>query len=314
MTPVTEQAPGETTRGPKPARRPRRGGRSDVIARVALVLVLLVVAVQGLSGRRQLDWAAISDHPGPTWTGLVLIAAAAFVVVVSMRALLRMLRVTQESDDEGPQSIEGSRVRWYGYLAAAAVIALTILLVYLLLKSTVSEPARFRDQGRFLTNNVGGRSRDGQTSIDPWLVVIALLAGVGLAVVAFRRRGAVDDEPFDDEGEEPGEVSALADAVSAAEVELDSHGDDTRAAIIAAYLAMERQLVASGSARYASDTPTDFLMRAMSASRVSRGSATRLTELFREARFSTHPMASTARADAARALARVGDDLSAPHG
>jgi hypothetical protein len=285
-----------------------------VIARVALVLVLLVVAVQGLSGRRQLDWAAISDHPGPTWTALVLIAAAAFVVVVSMRALLRMLRVTQESDDEGPQSIEGSRVRWYGYLAAAAVIALTILLVYLLLKSTVSEPARFRDQGRFLTNIVGGRSRDGRTSIDPWLVVIAVLAGVGLAVVAFRRRGAVDDEPFDDEGEEPGEVTALADAVSAAEVELDSHGDDTRAAIIAAYLAMERQLVASGSTRYASDTPTDFLMRAMSASRVSRGSATRLTELFREARFSTHPMASTARADAARALARVGDDLSAPHG
>jgi hypothetical protein len=313
MTPVTEQAPGETTRGPKPARRTRRGGRSDVIARVALVLVLLVVAVQGLSGRRHLDWAAISDNPGPTWTALVLIAAAAFVVVVSMRALLRMLRVTQESDDEGPQSIEGSRVSWYGYLAAAAVIALTILLVYLLLKSTVTEPPQLRDQGRFLTNDVGGRSPSGPTSIDPWLVLIAVLAGVGLAVVAFRRRGAIDDEPFDGE-DEPSEVTALADAVSAAEVELDSHGDDTRAAIIAAYLAMERQLVASGSSRYASDTPTDFLMRAMSASRVSRGSATRLTELFREARFSTHPMPSTARADAARALARVADDLSATHG
>jgi hypothetical protein len=108
--------------------------------------------------------------------------------------------------------------------------------------------------------------------------------------------------------------AALAGAVAAAEVELDSHGDDTRAAIIAAYTAMERQLVASGTTRHASDTPTDFLMRAMAASRVSRGSATRLTELFREARFSTHPMPSTARADAARALARVGDDLSAPHG
>jgi hypothetical protein len=313
MTPVTEQAPGETTRGPKPARRPRRGGSSDVIARVALVLVLLVVAVQGLSGRRHLDWAAISDDPGPTWSALVLIAAAAFVVVVSMRALLRMLRVTQESDDDGPQSIDGSRVRWYGYLAAAAVIALTILLVYLLLKSTVSEPAQFRDQGRFLTNDDGSK-RGGPTSIDPWLVLFAVLAGVGLAVVAFRRRGPIDDEPFDDGDEEPSEITALADAVSAAEVELDSHGDDTRAAIIAAYLAMERQLVASGSTRHASDTPTDFLMRAMSASRVSRGSATRLTELFREARFSTHPMPPTARADAARALARVGDDLSAPHG
>jgi Domain of unknown function (DUF4129) len=233
-------------------------------------------------------------------------------VVVSMRALLRMLRVTQESDDEGPQSIDGSRVPWQGYLAAGAVIVLVILLVYLLLRSTVIGPAQFRDQGQFLTNDVGNSQR-GQTSIDPWLVLIAALAGVGLAVVAFRRRGATDDELFDDEDEEPSEEMALAEAVAAAEVELDSHGDDTRAAIIAAYLAMERQLVASGSTRHASDTPTDFLMRAMSASRVSRGSATRLTELFREARFSTHPMPSTARADAARALARVGDDLSAPH-
>jgi hypothetical protein len=314
MTPVTEQAPGETTRGPKPARRPRRGGRSDVVARVALVLVLLVVAVQGLSGRRHLDWAAISDDPAPTWTALLLIAVAAFVVVVSMRALLRMLRVTQESDDEGPQSIDGSRVRWYGYVAAAAVIALAILLVFLLLKSTIVESPQFRDPGQFLTDDVGGRSRGDQTSIDPWLVLMAVLAGVGLAVVAFRRRGAPDDERFDDEGDEPSDETALADAVAAAEVELDSHGDDTRAAIIAAYLAMERQLVASGSTRHASDTPTDFLMRAVSASRVSRGSATRLTELFREARFSTHPMPPTARADAARALARVGDDLSARHG
>jgi hypothetical protein len=244
----------------------------------------------------------------------VLIAASAFVVVVSMRALLRMLRVTQESDDEGPQSIDGSRVRWYGFLAAGAVIALAILLVYLLLKSTVTEPLQFHDPGQVNTGDVGARSQGDRTSIDPWLVLIAVLAGVGLAVVAFRRRGTLDDELFDDEDEEPSEDSALADAVAAAEVELDSHGDDTRAAIIAAYTAMERQLVASGTTRHASDTPTDFLMRAMSASRVSRGSATRLTELFREARFSTHPMASTARADAARALARVGDDLSAPHG
>jgi len=43
--------------------------------RVALVLLLLGIAAQGLSGRRHLDWAAISDAPGSTWIGLVLIAA-----------------------------------------------------------------------------------------------------------------------------------------------------------------------------------------------------------------------------------------------
>jgi Domain of unknown function (DUF4129) len=314
MTPVTEQSPGETATRPKLDRRPRRGGRSDVAARVVLVLVLLGVAAQGLSGRRQLDWAALSDDPGATWIGLVLIAGAAFVVVGAFRALRKMLRMTMDTDDEGLPSIEGTRVRWYGYLAAAATIAVAILLVYLLLRSAVAEPLQFHDPGRVNTRALPNHTSGDKSSIDPWLVLVAVLAGAGLAVVGFRRRGDLDDDGFDDDDEEPSEEAALADAVAAAEVVLDSHGDDTRAAIIAAYTVMERQLEATGTTRHASDTPTDFLLRAMSASRVSRGSATRLTELFREARFSTHPMASSARADAARALARVGDDLAGPRG
>ena len=107
MTPVTEQSPGETARVPKQARRARGGGRrGEVIARVALVLLLLAVATQGLSGRRHLDWGAIAESPEQTWTALVLIAVAAFVAVSAVRALLRMLRVTHEIDDEGPPSTE----------------------------------------------------------------------------------------------------------------------------------------------------------------------------------------------------------------
>jgi Domain of unknown function (DUF4129) len=313
MTPVTEQAPGETTTRPKPARRPRRGGGGDVVARVVLVLMLLGVAAQGLSGRRHLDWAAISDDPGSTWIGLVLISGAAFVVVGALRALRKMLRmIRDDADDPGP-SLAGTRAPWYAYVAGGTVIAAAILLVYLLLRSAVDQPLVFRNQGRVDTTGLRTHSSGDKSSIDPWLVLIAVLAGAGLAVVGFRRRGGLADDEFDND-EEPSEEESLADAVAAAEVELDSHGDDTRAAIIAAYVAMERQLVAGGTIRYASDTPTDFLLRVMSASRVSRGSATRLTELFREARFSSHPMPSAARADAARALARVGDDLAGRHG
>jgi hypothetical protein len=311
MTPVTDQPPDRPAPRPTSTRRsPERAGGGEAVARVGLVLVLLAIATLGLSGRRHLDWDAISDAPGSTWIALLLIAAASFVVVTSVRALARLLRVTQETDDDPVASIEGKRVTWYGYLAAAAAIALTFFVVYLLVTSAVDEPLlRFRNPGDVNPERVQ-RSPDGASSaVDAWLLLIAVLVGAVLAVVALRRRNEIVEEAPDDH-EEPTDQDVLAGAVAAAEVELDSHGDDTRAAIIAAYLAMERQLVASGTARQVSDTPTDFLLRAMSASQVSRGAATRLTELFREARFSTHPMAETARADAARALSRVADDLA----
>lgn len=191
------------------------------------------------------------------------------------------------------------------------MLAVAILLVYLLLNSAVQVPLIPRDQGESGTGGVPPQPPTEMGSTDKWALLAAVLLGAGLAIAlaALRRRDALAEEALEDD-EEPTEQSVLAGAVAAAELELDSHGDDTRAAIIAAYLAMERQLVASGTARQASDTPTDFLLRAVATSQVSRGAATRLTELFREARFSTHAMATTARADAARALARVADDLA----
>jgi Domain of unknown function (DUF4129) len=310
MTRVTEQPQGETA--PRPPRGPGRGRRAETALRVALVLLLLGIAAQGLSARRHLDWAAISDAPGSTWIGLLLIASASFVVVASLRTLWRMLRVTRETDDNDPMaSIEGSRVTWVGYLAAAAVIAVAIFLVYLLVKSVVYVPLKFNDPG--VVNSIGPppQPKAGNlSSTDKWALLIAVLAGGGLAVALMVLRRRADPADQAAPGDEPSEQSALAEAIAAAEEELDSHGDDTRAAIIAAYTAMERRLVASGTARRASDTPSDFVLRAMAASRVSRGAATRLTDLFREARFSRQPMAPTAREDAVRALARVADDLT----
>ncbi|MFB7617584.1 DUF4129 domain-containing protein [Kitasatospora sp. NPDC056181] len=67
-------------------------------------------------------------------------------------------------------------------------------------------------------------------------------------------------------------------------------GDDARAAVIACYAAMEGSLAASGTARRACDSPTELLERAVADDHVDRGSAEALTGLFREARYSTHPM------------------------
>lgn len=92
---------------------------------------------------------------------------------------------------------------------------------------------------------------------------------------------------------------ALADALLAGRAALA--GDDTRAAIIACYAAMEASLAQVGVAREQSDSPSDLLQRVMSRDLPGAGirAAATLTTLFREARFSSHPM--TARQlDAAR--------------
>jgi hypothetical protein len=88
--------------------------------------------------------------------------------------------------------------------------------------------------------------------------------------------------------------------------------DGTRAAIIACYLAMESSLAERGAARAAADTPDELLARAASRGLV-RGTATaRLTALFYEARFSSHPMATRQRDEAEYALDEIAAALAEP--
>ncbi|NEA60003.1 DUF4129 domain-containing protein [Streptomyces sp. SID13666] len=82
--------------------------------------------------------------------------------------------------------------------------------------------------------------------------------------------------------------SALAGAVDSGRRAL--HGEDARAAVIACYAAMETTLARSGIARLESDSPTDLLHRAVAGGTLTGTAAGDLTQLFREARYSSHPM------------------------
>jgi len=105
------------------------------------------------------------------------------------------------------------------------------------------------------------------------------------------------------------EQQRLAEAVdSGRRALLDGH--DARAAVIACYLAMEESLAASGVARRVSDSPRDLLERAVASGLTGDGTAA-LTELFREARYSTHPMDDSHRDRAAAALAEIARRLEA---
>jgi hypothetical protein len=85
--------------------------------------------------------------------------------------------------------------------------------------------------------------------------------------------------------------------------------DDARAAIIACYVAMEESLARAGTVRTSAETPDELLAKAASTLLIGAGAARRLTSLFYEARFSTHPLADNQRTAAASALAEISAEL-----
>jgi hypothetical protein len=89
------------------------------------------------------------------------------------------------------------------------------------------------------------------------------------------------------------------------------NGSDARAAVIAAYAAMEESLADSGVTRRAADSPQDLLRRAVAEGLPAAAAAATLTALFREARYSTHPMHAGHRDRAAAALAEIAEGLRA---
>jgi len=86
--------------------------------------------------------------------------------------------------------------------------------------------------------------------------------------------------------------------------------DDARAAIIACYVAMEASLAEHGAARAIADTPDELLTRATAMGIVRGTAAARLTTLFYEARFSSHPLDRGHRDAAGQAIGELAGELA----
>jgi len=106
------------------------------------------------------------------------------------------------------------------------------------------------------------------------------------------------------------DLEQLADAIAAGSRALAYQGD-AREAVIACYAAMEQALSADGHGRRSADTPEDFLQRVTGARLIPAAPARRLTELFREARFSRHAIAESKREEAREALEAISEHLRA---
>jgi hypothetical protein len=238
----------------------------------------------------------------------ILIIATVHMV---MRRRRRRMR-PPEATDRWQEPIEPD-IRWIRLVLGIA-IALAVLLPLLLLLAALRQVDPQRDSNA---------SRRTVPSLHPpdavsvplllTLLTLAIAVVVVWTVVVLRRAGAwrrvqqlpqaQQEEPRDDEGDAP-DAAVLGSAVRAGEAALTTAADP-RMAIIACYEAMEAVLTEHGSARNESDTPTEFLDRAVGAGLIRSDAAGTLTDLFREARFSRHPLGERDREAAISALARL---------
>ena len=140
------------------------------------------------------------------------------------------------------------------------------------------------------------------------LIAILLLAAIAACVLVVARLRPASRSLVGELELEGDDGASLSRAVESGRAAL--HGvEGARAAIIACYLAMERSLANAGTARAAAETPDELLARATASGLLRRSAASRLTALFYEARFSTHPLSGTAKADASYALNEISAEL-----
>jgi hypothetical protein len=272
---------------------------------LALLIILGLAGLRGAVGTLHWNGPLRRDEPGiGTVLGVVLIAATVITV-------LRMRRGNQE-----PVARKLRGVLLFTELAGVVTVAaITLAGLHLHLFGTgggqvITRPtptARPRPSGRPGKTPTGPDIHISAAVLLYILLVVVLLAAIAICVWYARRlrppvRPSEDDFIVED-------AKDLRDAVEEGRSALRT-SDDARAAIIACYVAMENRLGERGAARALADTPDELLARARDSGVVSGTAAARLTALFYEARFSSHPLASSQRDAAAAALDELADALS----
>jgi hypothetical protein len=295
------------------------GAPVGATTRAVGVVALLAVAALALQARRGLDWSELDDPVEVSWLRAAVSVLLLLVLWQLARPLARRLRRPKRrtSPGEGDDGPDGESIPFWLRLAALALVLGSLLVAWLLLSAIV--PGVRQPEVAPDGPDAGGGD-DGGTGLGPSWTSLVMAAGVLLAVLAANRwtaarrdRAALATGPDDADGE----AARLETAVVAAQEQLGGH-TDPRAAIVAAYAAMAATLAAGlarrGSSARASDTPTELLTRAVGSGLVSEGPATTLTELFREARFSRHPMGEGHRRAAEDALEAVRAELAGVRG
>lgn len=290
------------------------------LARLLPLALLAVLVIAGLRGA----------VPAPKWNGplrgdgvaigLALEVVLGVLLVIILRreaaarraAAARPYSATAEDDEIEPPGALRFTLRWVlgGGMAAIAAVLLSNLHLHFFVKPRLRPlpPSLFRGRPTQTPRTAGGAPF--HVPVGPilyGLLVLALVAAVAISIwwSARLRRPAAPPRITGDV-----DSTELLDAVESGRAALAGL-DDARAAIIACYLAMERSLAERGAARTVADTPDELLARAVAGGLVRGAAARRLTALFYEARFSSHPLGGAQRDAASRALDELAAELGA---
>jgi hypothetical protein len=296
---MTSRQPGTTPPGP--------GSRWPVL--VVPLTLLIILGLTGLRGAvAQPRWDGPLHRDGVV-IGLVLEVVLGVLLVITMRRRA----VSADAQVANAAAVNAVAVKLRGVLifvlgGGMATVAIIIIVgLHLRLFSGKPRPPLARSSPRAtpsasppaLTRQSPFTFHFPLTAVLYGLLVVVLLAAVVLSIWwarRFRPSGESRDNGFIAEDPED-----LREAVESGRSALRTI-DDARAAIIACYLAMEASLAERGAARAIADTPDELLARAQATGIVHGTAAARLTALFYEARFSSHPLDRSKRDAAADAL------------
>ncbi|MGH3278266.1 MAG: DUF4129 domain-containing protein [Trebonia sp.] len=291
------------------------------IARLLPLVLLIVLVIVGLRGA----------VPVPGWNGplkaygvaigiaLEVIFGVALLVVHSRDRAARRLAEAQpydpaseDKDVEPPQALRFTLryVLGVGMLGVAAVLIANIHLQFLAKpRTSLLQNLNPKFKASVTPLPSGGHGGSLHIPVGPILyalLIVAIVAAIAVSIwwsTRLRRPAApqvIADVPTEELREAIEEARAAIIGI-----------DDARAAIIACYVAMERRLADRGAGRKVADTPDELLARAVASGTVRGGAASRLTGLFYEARFSTHPLSAGQRDAASAALDELAKELKA---
>ena len=294
---------------------PDSGPRAGSGSPWPLVLPLALLVILGLAGLRGAvtapRWNGPLRHDGLV-VGLALEVILGVLLVLTERRRSRAARATVLSEvpvNDVPAKLRGVLL----VVLAAGMIAVAVAIVISFhLRLPKAVPPQSSVSAKPLpTNKVLPRKQQPApvfhvplSVILYILLVVVLVAAVLLSIWWSRRFGpSFSGRTSGFLAEDPED---LREAVESGRSALRTI-DDARAAIIACYVAMESSLAERGAARAMADTPDELLARATTSGLVRGTAAARLTGLFYEARFSSHPLGRGQRDAAERAL----DELAA---
>ena len=284
----------------------------DWLLRLLPLTLLIIAGLAGLGGAvGALQWN------GPLHRDALVVGVVLEVLIVIMLVIL-LIRRRSGSQEETAVKLRGVLLYVLGAGGAAAAV-LMVAGLHLHVFSQETRPRPRRVPGARPTVSVrprlgsGGAPHISLTVLLYALLVVVLLAGIAVCIWLARRlrRPVVLRDSGDDFIVEDPE--RLREAVESGRSALRTV-DDARAAIIACYLAMETSLAERGTTRGVSDTPGELLTRATESGLVRGTAAGRLTALFYEARFSSHPLDHRQRDAAEHALDELAADLAGAEG